>query len=78
MLQCNWLGTFHATRYVPVVSSSSYELKEEDDEFFNQQPPEDNRTFMHLIWEEIINLGGNKKNIQVDKGEEEENWRVTF
>ena len=28
-------------------------MKEEDDEFFNQQPSEDNRAFMHLIWEGI-------------------------
>ena len=55
--------------HVPVASSSSSnEFKEEDDEFFNQQPPEDNRAFMHLIWEGIKRtyklIKGQKKKIE--------------
>jgi len=51
-VQIDWAPSM-LQEHVPVASSSSNESKEEDDEFFNQKQPEDNRTFMHLIWKGI-------------------------
>jgi len=52
-------------------SSSSNESKEEDDEFFNQQPPEDNRAFMHLLWEGI------KRTYKLIKGQKKKKTKET-
>ena len=37
--------------HVVIASLSFSESKDKDDEFFEQEPPEDNSTFMTLIWE---------------------------
>ena len=45
-----------------VVSSSSNESQDEDEKFFNQEPPENNKTFMNMIWQ------GMKKTYKLIKG----------
>ena len=69
-MQIDWVPSM-LQEHVPVASSSN-ELKEEDDEFFNQQPSEDNRAFMHLIWEGI------KRTYKLIKGQKNKKIEETY